>query len=83
MLELRGFLVEHNCRLVLIGDAKQHHSVQWGDALGILERSGVIAQATLTKIYRQQIPRLREAIDDLSNDRAGDGLDKLDKIGVI
>jgi AAA domain len=61
-----GFAVEHNCRLVLIGDTKQHHSVQWGDALRILERSGVIAQATLTKIYRQQIPRLREAIDDLS-----------------
>jgi ATP-dependent exoDNAse (exonuclease V) alpha subunit len=83
MLELQKFAVEHNCRLVLTGDTKQHHSVQWGDALRILERSRVIAQAVLTKIYRQGIPELREAIEDLSKGRAGDGFDKLDKFGVI
>jgi hypothetical protein len=66
MLELQGFAVEHNCRLVLTGDTKQHHSVQRGDALRILERWGVIAQALLTKIYRQGISELREAIGDLS-----------------
>jgi hypothetical protein len=44
MLELKEFAVEHDCRLVLTGDTKQHHSVQWGDALRILERSGLIAQ---------------------------------------
>ena len=44
-----------------------------GDALRILERSGVIAQAALTKIYRQQIPGLREAIEDLSKGRQETG----------
>jgi hypothetical protein len=83
MLELQEFAVEHNCRLVLTGDTKQHHSVQWGDALRILERSGVIAQAVLTKIYRQGIPELREAIGDLSKGRMGEGFDKLDKFGAI
>ena len=83
MLELEEFAVEHDCRLVITGDTKQHHGVQWGDALRILERSGAIAQAALTKIYRQQIPGLREAIEDLSKGRAGDGFDKLDKFGVI
>src|SRR5260370_30703961 len=73
MLELEEFAVEHSCRLVITGDTKQHHSVQWGDALRILERSGAIAQAALTKIYRQQIPGLREAIKDLSKGRAGEG----------
>jgi conjugative relaxase-like TrwC/TraI family protein len=82
-LELQEFAVEHNCRLVLTGDTKQHHSVQWGDALRILERSGVIAQAVLTKIYRQRIPELREAIEDLSKGRTGEGFDKLDKFGAI
>jgi len=62
MLELQEFAVEHNCRLVLTG-SKQHHSVQSGDALRILERSGVIAQAALTKIHRQRIPELRAAIE--------------------
>ena len=66
MLQLQEFAVEHKCRLVLTGDTKQHHSVQRGDALRVLERSGVIAQAVLTKIHRQRIPELREAIGDLS-----------------
>jgi hypothetical protein len=83
MLELEEFAVEHDCRLVITGDTKQHHSVEWGDALRILERSGAIAQAALTRIYRQQIPGLREAIEDLSKGRAGDGFDKLDEFGVI
>ena len=83
MLELEEFAVEHDCRLVLTGDTKQHHSVQWGDALRILERSGAIAQAVLTKIHRQRIPELREAIEDLSKGRTGEGFDKLDKFGAI
>src|SRR5262245_53615704 len=57
--------------------------LEWGDALRILERSGAIAQAVLTKIYRQRIPGLREAIKDLSKGRTAEGFDKLDKFGVI
>src|SRR4029077_14916194 len=83
MLELQGFAVEQNCRLVVTGDTKQHHSVQRGDALRILERSGVIAQAALTKIHRQRIPELRAAIEDLSKGRTTEGFDKLDKFGAI
>ena len=70
MLELEEFAVEQNCRLVITGDTKQHHGVQRGDALRILERSGVVAQATLTKIHRQRIPELHAAIEDLSNGQA-------------
>jgi hypothetical protein len=44
-------------------------SVQWVDALRILERAGAIAQATLTKSHPQRIPELREAIEDLSKGR--------------
>jgi AAA domain/TrwC relaxase len=83
MLELQEFAIERNCRVVLTGDTKQHHSVERGDALRILERSGVIAQAVLTKIHRQQIPELRAAIEDLSKGRTGEGFDKLDKFGAI
>jgi AAA domain len=83
MLKLQEFAIEHNCRLIVTGDTKQHHSVQWGDALRILERSGVIAQAELTKIHRQRIPELRAAIEDLSKGRTAEGFDKLDKFGAI
>jgi hypothetical protein len=54
-----------------------------GDALWILERTGAIAQAVLTKIHRQRIPELRAAIEYLSNGRTAEGFDKLDKFGVI
>jgi ATP-dependent exoDNAse (exonuclease V) alpha subunit len=83
MLELQEFALEHECRLVVTGDTKQHHSVERGDALRILEQSGVISQAALTKIYRQRIPELREAVKDLSKGRTAEGFDKLDKFGVI
>jgi conjugative relaxase-like TrwC/TraI family protein len=83
MLELEEFAAEHDCRLIVTGDTKQHHSVEWGDALRILERSGAIAQAALTKIYRQRIAGLRQAIEDLSKGRTAEGFDKLDKFGVI
>jgi conjugative relaxase-like TrwC/TraI family protein len=83
MLELQEFAVENDCRLIVTGDTKQHHSVQWGDALRILERSGAIAQADLMKIYRQRIPELREAIEDLSRGQTAEGFDKLDKYGAI
>ena len=83
MLELQEFAIEHDFRVIVTGDTKQHHSVQWGDALRILERSGVIAQAALTKIYRQRIPELREAIEDLSKGRTAEGFEKLDKFGAI
>jgi hypothetical protein len=73
----------HGIGFILTGDTKQHHSVQWGDALRILERSGAISQAALTKIYRQKVPGLREAIEDLSRGRTGERFDKLEKFGVI
>ena len=66
MLELEEFALQYDCRVIVRWDTKQHHSVERGDALRILERSGVIAQAVLTKIYRQRIPGLREAIEDLT-----------------
>ena len=83
MLELQQFAVEIDCRLIVTGDTKQHHSVQWGDALRILEQSGAIAQADLTKIYHQRIPELRQAIEDLSRGQTAEGFYKLDKYGAI
>jgi hypothetical protein len=44
-------------------------------ALRILE-SGVIPQATLTKIHPQLIPKLRAAIEDLSNGRTAECFEK-------
>jgi hypothetical protein len=48
-----------------------------------MEMNGVVAQAALTKIFRQQIPALRAAVQDLSQGRSAEGFDKLDKFGAI
>lgn len=42
-----------------------------------------MASAALTKIFRQQIPALRAAIEDLSQGKTEEGFDKLDAFGMI
>jgi hypothetical protein len=49
----------------------------------VMETNGVVTQAALTKIFRQQIPALRAAVQDLSQGKSADGFDKLDKFGAI
>jgi AAA domain len=64
------FANRNKCRLIFSGDTRQHYGVERGDALRILENSGAVIQAVLTKIIRQKIDELRQAIFDLSP-RAG------------
>jgi conjugative relaxase-like TrwC/TraI family protein len=83
MNELVVFALENDCRLILSGDTRQHHGVERGDALRILERAGVIEQAALTKIFRQQIAALREAVSDLARGQTERGFDLLEAFGAI
>jgi hypothetical protein len=77
------FACANDCRLILSGDTRQHHSVDRGDALRVLEESGSVSQAALTKIFRQQVPALREAVEDLSRGETEAGFDKLEAAGAI
>jgi len=83
MRQLLSFAAGNNCRVILAGDSRQHHSVERGDALRILEKSAVVASAALNKIFRQQIPALRAAIEDLAQGKTEEGFDRLDRFGVI
>jgi ATP-dependent exoDNAse (exonuclease V) alpha subunit len=40
MRQLVSFGAGNNCRVILSGDSRQHHSVERGDALRILEKTG-------------------------------------------
>jgi len=77
------FAAKNDCRLILFGDTRQHHSVDRGDALRVLEDSGSVDQVALTKIFRQQVPALREAVEDLSRRHTEAGFDKLEAAGLI
>jgi hypothetical protein len=82
MIELEGFAVEHNCRLVLTGT--RNSFIAFNEAmLSNLREIGCYRPAVLTKIHRQRIPELRAAIEDLSKGRTREGFDKLDKFGAI
>ena len=70
-------------RLILSGDTRQHHGVESGDALRILEWAGAVRQASLSKIFRQQVPALRSAMYELSHGRTEQGFDKLQAYGAL
>ena len=56
---------ENDCRVLLVGDSAQHRSVERGDALRILERSGTVRYVELLQTQRQKVPALKVAIEDL------------------
>ncbi len=53
---------DRDCRLLLVGDTKQHTSVEAGDALRCLQRYGRVPVAHLTTIRRQRDSRWRDAV---------------------
>jgi conjugative relaxase-like TrwC/TraI family protein len=77
------FAARNDCRLILSGDTRQHHAVERGDAMRLMERAGAVAQAALTKIFRQQIAALRDAVYDLSSGKTEIGFSKLAAFGAI
>jgi hypothetical protein len=83
MLWLAKFAADNQCRLILCGDSRQHHAVERGDSLRVLEKTSAVRPAALTKIFRQRIPALRDAIQELSRGESDKGFDKLDEFGVI
>jgi len=52
-------------------------------SLRVLQERGSVNQAALTKIFRQQVPALREAVEDLSRGDTEAGFNELEAAGVI
>lgn len=49
-------------RLVLVGDTNQHHSIEWGDAMRIIQDRGILRPAEITEIMRQS-DAYKEAVE--------------------
>lgn len=69
-------------RLVLVGDRRQHRSVSAGEPLKLLEEEAGLPVAEVTEILRQQ-GDYKKAARALSEGRAEEGLEELDKLGWI
>jgi conjugative relaxase-like TrwC/TraI family protein len=72
-------------RLVTLGDSDQHHSVERGDAIRILQDSKSIRSVQLTETYRAQVQYLKESVLDLKagGDRCETAFNRLDEHGDI
>ncbi|WP_259015513.1 MobF family relaxase [Emticicia fluvialis] len=80
LLELATY---QNARLILVGDTRQHASVDRGDALRILNTVGGIKTAEISQVYRQQNARYKEAVEDLSVGDVQSAFEKLHEMGAI
>lgn len=74
---------DRNTRLILMGDTRQHSSVERGDALRILNTVGGIKTAEISKIYRQRHENYRKVVEDLSVGHVAGAFEKLDEMGAI
>jgi len=70
-------------RLVLVGDIKQHSSVQAGDALRALQQYGQLETARLTEIQRQRNSHLKEAVSMLAKGKAYAAFHEFDRKGAV
>ena len=76
---VRDFLrtVQPQDRVLLIGDTRQHQSVEAGRIFDQLQDAGM-QTATLSKIVRQKDEGLRQAVELLAVGKTGDALDLLE-----
>jgi len=73
----------HQNRLILVGDVKQHTSVEAGDALRALQEYGGVEAARLTEIRRQRDPFLRRAVKLLAKKKAWEAFGEFYRQGAV
>jgi len=95
LLDLIRFVRDHNGRLILCGDTRQHGPVEASDALRAIERYSGLRAAELNQIRRQeptrgrtiaerkQIRDYREAVKAAAAGEVGRSFEKLEKLGAV
>lgn len=73
----------HNMRILLVGDVRQHVSVEAGDFLRVLEAHSRIGRSQVEEIHRQISADYRAAITQMAAGDVRSGLQALDRIGWI
>ncbi|WP_438479710.1 MobF family relaxase [Oleiharenicola lentus] len=70
-------------RLILVGDIKQHYSVEAGDALRCLQEYARVPVFRLTEIRRQRAPAYRKAVARLAAGDALGAFNRFEKLGAV
>jgi conjugative relaxase-like TrwC/TraI family protein len=77
---------KQQARVILVGDYRQHSSVEAGDAFRLIEKEGGVRYAQLTEIRRQTEPGYKKAVEQISEGTgksAQKGFDSLDRMGSV
>lgn len=83
MRDLCRLAQANDCRLLLVGDIKQHSSVEAGDALRCLQEYAQVPAVRLTNIRRQKNPAYREAVSLLARGNAFAAFDRFVWLGAV
>jgi conjugative relaxase-like TrwC/TraI family protein len=86
MRRLFDIAEQQEARVLLVGDYRQHSSVEAGDAFRLIEKEAGIRYAQLTEIRRQTMPGYKKAVEAIAEGTgkaAQKGFDALDKMGWI
>ena len=70
-------------RLILVGDIKQHRSVEAGDALRAVQKYCEVETVRLTKIQRQHDPAYRKVVEFLAAKQPHQAFAQLEKLGEV
>jgi conjugative relaxase-like TrwC/TraI family protein len=74
----------HGMRVLLVGDVRQHVSVEAGDFLRVLEAHSQLGRCEVAEIRRQQsVPAYRSAIEKMATGDARGGLEAMDAMGWL
>jgi conjugative relaxase-like TrwC/TraI family protein len=71
------------CRLLLVGDVKQHHSVEAGDALRALQKYAKVETVRLKEIHRQENKEYRKVVRLLASGKPHAAFGQLDRLGGV
>jgi len=77
---------KQEARVILVGDYRQHSSVEAGDAFRLLQQEAGVRYAKLKEIRRQTVPGYKKAVEQISSGTsagAQKGFDALDKMGWV
>lgn len=74
---------KYNTQVLLVGDTKQHHGVEAGDALRSLKLYSNIKTSTLSTVIRQKNLNYKAAINDLQNLNYTAAWDKFNQMDVV
>jgi conjugative relaxase-like TrwC/TraI family protein len=83
MNKLLTIASESKFRVILIGDTKQHKSVERGNTLKTIQEHSNIETYSLNQIQRQTQNEAKLAVEDLSKGKVIEGIEKFQKLGFV